>query len=245
MIQPKIKLEIMRHVADEYPKEACGVITQKSRVQKYHRIDNVHSEPEKHFSMDSLQYAEATDKGELVAVVHSHTGDGATTIPSAHDLCICDEMGVSWVIVSWPEGDMRIIEPQKRPLIGRPWDLGSYDCWGLVMAWHELNSVKLNDFRKSYKWWEPEFGENLYQENYLKEGFIPTGKDPEPGDMVIMQLQAEVWNHAGIYVGENQILHHYSGRLSKLDIYSGWYQEHAVMVCRHKDLKEVVNYGIS
>lgn len=236
MISAKIKLEIMRHAQDVYPAECCGVITQKSRVQRYHRIDNIHDEPEKHFAMEPIQYAEATDSGELIAVVHSHTGDGATTLPSAHDTCMCDEMGVTWVIVSLPEGDMRMVEPAKRPLIGRPWALGSYDCWGLIMAWHKEQGVILNDFRKPYEWWKPEHGENLYQENYLKEGFVPTGKEPQPGDMIIMQLQAPVWNHAGIYVGDNQILHHAFGKLSRTDLYYGWYQEHTVMVCRHKEL---------
>ena len=237
MINAKIKLEIMCHAKDVYPNECCGVVTQKSRVQRYHRIDNVHSDPQNHFAMDEMQYAEIEDKNEIIAVVHSHTGDGATTLPSAHDTCMCDEMQVSWVIVSLPEGDMRIIEPQSRPLIGRPWALGSYDCWGLIMAWHKEQGVILNDFRKSYEWWKPEHGENLYQENYLKEGFIATGEPPKPGDMIIMQLSAPVWNHAGIYIGDNKILHHAFGKLSREDLYSGWYQEHTKMICRHKDLK--------
>lgn len=237
MIQPKIKMAIFEHANEVYPHECCGVVTQKGRVQKYHRIDNVHEDPENHFTMDSTQYVEAIDKGEMIAVVHSHTGDGASTMPSAHDACICDEMGVSWVIVSLPEGDLRIVEPEIRPLTGRPWSLGSYDCWGLVMAWHKEQGIELKDFRKPYEWWKPEYGENLYEDNYLSEGFVETGKDPEPGDMVIFQLSADVWNHAGIYMGNNQILHHTHGRLSCMDIYSGWYQEHAKMICRHKDLK--------
>lgn len=238
MISAKIKLEIMRHAQDVYPAECCGVVTQKSRVQRYHRIKNVHDDPENHFLMDADEYTEIEDGDhEIIAIVHSHTGDGATTLPSAHDTCMCDEMGVTWVIVSLPEGDMRMVEPATRPLIGRPWSLGSYDCWGLIMAWHKEQGVLLNDFRKPYEWWKPEYGENLYQENYLKEGFIPTGKEPELGDMIIMQLQAPVWNHAGIYLGNNQILHHAFGKLSRSDIYSGWYQDHTVMICRHKDLK--------
>ncbi|WBF80868.1 hypothetical protein DDONNNOJ_00045 [Citrobacter phage BSwS KMM3] len=133
MINAKIKLEIMRHANDVYPNECCGLVTQKSRVQKYHRIDNVSKEPEKHFEMDAEQYAEVEDGGaDIIAIVHSHTGEGATTIPSAHDLCMCDETGVSWVIVSIPEGDMRIIEPQSRPLIGRPGRLELMIVGGLL-----------------------------------------------------------------------------------------------------------------
>ena len=238
MINGKIKMAIFEHAKSVYPNECCGVVTQKGRVQKYWPVDNVHSEPEKGFQLDSVQYASIEGNADLttIAIVHSHTGDGATTLPSAHDLCVLNEMELPWVIVSLPEGDMRVVHPEAMPLIGRPWSLGSFDCWGLIMAWHKEQGVILNDFRKPYEWWKPEYGENLYQDNYIKEGFVETGKDPEPGDMVIMKLQAEVWNHAGIYLGNNQLLHHAFGKLSKTDIYSGWFQEHTVMVCRHKDL---------
>lgn len=237
MINAKVKIEIMRHANDAYPNECCGVVTQKSRVQRYHRIDNVHADPENHFEMDAQQYGDALECGELVSVVHSHTGDGATTLPSAHDTCVCNEMGVMWTIVSIPEGDMRFVQPSTLPLIGRPWALGSFDCWGLVMAYHKEHGVELNDFRKPYEWWKPEYGEDLYRANYLNEGFVPTNQEPKEGDMVIMQLQSPVWNHAGIYVGDNKILHHAFGKLSRTDLYSGWYQEHTTMICRHKDLK--------
>lgn len=238
MLTGKVKMAMFAHAQEVYPQECCGVVTQRGRAQKYRPIKNVHPDPVNHFEMDAAEYAEALDCGsDIIAIVHSHTGDGATTLPSAHDLCMCDETEVSWVIMSLPEGDMRIIEPQSRPLIGRPWALGSFDCWGLVMAWHKEKGVTLNDFRKPYEWWKPEYGENLYFDNWQKEGFVATNQEPQPGDMVIFQLSAAVWNHAGIYLGDNQLLHHMSGKLSKVDIYSGWYQEHAKLVCRHKDLK--------
>lgn len=237
MLTDKVKADIVQHVIDVYPQEACGVVTQKSRAQRYHRIDNVHRDPENHFEMDSEQYATIEAERKIIAIVHSHTGDGASTIPSAHDTCICNEMGIPWVIVSWPEGDMRIVEPESLPLTGRPWSIGSYDCYGLVMEWHKQHGIILTDYRLDFEWWNLEHGMSLYKDYYLSEGFVPTGQPPQVGDMIIMQLSAPTWNHAGIYVGDNQILHHMHSKLSSIDIYSGWYQEHTVMVCRHKDLK--------
>ncbi|QLF85288.1 minor tail protein [Salmonella virus STSR3] len=110
----------MRHTQEGFPLEICGVVTQKSRVQKYHRITNVHPDPENHFEMDASEYTQALDSGELIAVVHSHHGDGCTTLPSVADSAQCNEMGVAWVITSCPEGDLRIVQPERLPLIGRP-----------------------------------------------------------------------------------------------------------------------------
>ncbi|UCR74484.1 tail assembly protein [Klebsiella phage KL3] len=237
MIQPKIKMAIFEHAKEVYPHECAGLITQKGRVQKYHAIDNVAADPENQCVPDEKQYGEIMleNEGKVVAFVHSHTGDGATTIPSAHDVCMCNEFEIPFVIVSLPEGDLRVIEPTSTPLIGRPWSLGSYDCWGLIMSFHKLHGVELNDFRKPYEWWKE--GEDLYAENWQAEGFEEVYGPPRFGDMIIFQLQSPVWNHAGIYVGNNEIIHHLQGRLSSVDLYSGWYEEKTVLVCRHKDLK--------
>lgn len=241
MISGKIKKEIFDHAQEVYPHECAGLITQKGRVQKYHRIDNIADNPEEFCSPDPEQYGCVVyeNEGSVVAFVHSHTGDGATTLPSAHDSCMCNEFEIPFVIVSLPEGDMRIVEPKSLPLTGRPWSLGSYDCWGLVMAFHKIHGIELNDYRKSYKWWKS--GESLYQDNWEAEGFEAVNRDPEFGDMIIMRIQSDVWNHAGIYVGDNKILHHSEGRLSRVDIYSGWYESKMVMVCRHKDLKHDIS----
>lgn len=245
MLNAKIKLEVMRHAEQEYPRECCGVVTQKGRVQRYYRIDNVHDNPEEHFRMDATQYRDVMDLEEngeqIISIVHSHTGDGATTIPSPADTCFCNEMGVIWTIVSWPEGDMRFVEPKDSPLTGRPWSLGAYDCYGLMMDWHKTQGIALSDRRLPFEWWKPEYSENLYQDHYEEEGFVPTGKqDPEPGDMVIMMLGQNVnkWNHAGIYLGDNKILHHCFGRLSRVDLYNGWYRDHTVLIVRHKELPQ-------
>jgi cell wall-associated NlpC family hydrolase len=35
--------------------------------------------------------------------------------------------------------------------------------------------------------------------------------DPQPGDVVIMQVQANKWNHAGVLLEGNMLLHHLYG----------------------------------
>ena len=137
---------------------------------------------------------------------------------------------------------MRIIEPTSRPLTGRPWALGAYDCYGLIMAFHERYGIKLTDRRVNYEWWKDEFDGNFYHDCWQEDGFIEREGDPVPGDVVIFQLKANKWNHAGIFIGNNNIIHHPFGKLSRRDIYSGWYQQHKVFICRHKELPENVEY---
>ncbi|WP_038901216.1 Mov34/MPN/PAD-1 family protein, partial [Yersinia pestis] len=68
------------------------------------------------------------------AIVHSHPD--ATTQPSELDMAQCDNNELPWHIVSWPEGDLRTIQPRgDLPLVGREFVLGHTDCWGLIMSY--------------------------------------------------------------------------------------------------------------
>lgn len=243
MLTPKCKLEIFRHANEVYPQECCGVVTQKGMAQKYHRITNVSKTPEQSFILDAMEFMEISDNENVVYVVHSHTGDGATTRPSAADICSCNECELPYVIVSIPEGDLRIIQPEKMPLTGRPWGLGSFDCWGLVMEFHKLHGVKLNDYRVDYQWWTNEHLDNIYDDNWELEGFeLVRGDDIPVGSMIMMQIQSEKTNHAAIYIGDNKILHHLYGKMSKVDLYGDYYRERTVRIVRHKDLPEDAGY---
>lgn len=240
MLTPKVKLEIFRHANEVYPHECCGVVTQKGMAQKYHRVTNVSKTPEQSFILDPVEFVEISDNEKVVYVVHSHTGDGATTRPSAADICSCNECELPYVIVSIPEGDLRIVQPEKMPLAGRPWGLGSFDCWGLIMAYHGLHGVELSDYRVDYQWWTNDYPDNIYDDNWVKEGFIES--DLVPGAMIMMQIQSEKTNHAGIYIGDNRFLHHLYGKISKVDLYGDYYRERTVRIVRHKDLPLEVSY---
>lgn len=42
---------IMAHAAAEYPRECCGVVAQKSRVERYFPCRNLAAEPTEHFHL--------------------------------------------------------------------------------------------------------------------------------------------------------------------------------------------------
>lgn len=73
-------------------------------------LQNTHTEPTEYFRISPEEYAAAEDAGEILFVVHSHPD--ATTQPSPIDEALCTESGLPWIIISWPEGDVRIIAPK-------------------------------------------------------------------------------------------------------------------------------------
>jgi proteasome lid subunit RPN8/RPN11 len=227
----KLLQAVMAHAEAEYPKEACGVIAQKSRVQRYFPCNNLAPEPNEQFHLDPQGYADAEEWGTVTAIVHSHPD--ATTQPSELDLAQCDATELAWHIVSWPDGDLRTIQPRgELPLIGRAFVLGHTDCWGLIMSYFKQeHDIELKDYRVDYPWWESG-GESLYLDNWYECGFREFDGPAQPGDMVIMQVSAPVANHAGILLEGNMLLHHLYGKLSQRVPYGGYWRERTIKLLR-------------
>lgn len=141
-------------------------------------------------------------------------------------------------IISWPEGDLRTIHPRgELPLLERPFVLGHYDCWGLVMSYfRQTHGIELHDYRVDYPWWEKEYPDNFYQDCWYECGFREFDGPPQPGDMVIMQVQADKWNHAGILLEGNMLLHHLYGHLSKRVPYGGYWLDRTMKIIRYHSL---------
>lgn len=228
---------IMSHAAAEYPRECCGLVVQKSRVERYFPCRNLAAQPTEQFHLSPEDYAAAEDWGTVTGIVHSHPD--ATPQPSNLDKAQCDATELPWHIVSWPEGDLQTIQPRgDLPLIGRPFVLGHTDCWGLVMSYfRQEHCIELTDYRVDRHWWEDGQEGNFYQDCWYECGFREFDGEPRPGDMVIMQVQSKKWNHAGILLEGNMLLHHLYGHLSQRVPYGGYWRERTMKIVRYKGLK--------
>lgn len=227
---------ILAHAESAFPSECCGLVIQKGRVEKYIPCENRAAAPGEQFEIAPEDYAAAEDQGTVVAVVHSHPGDGATTQPSELDMVMCDATEVPWVIASWPEGDIRTITPRgDRPLTGRQFVLGHADCWTLLMDYFRTeHGITLPNYSVERHWWEQ--GENLYMDNWYECGFREFSGPPRPGDVIIMQVRSPVANHAGVLLEGNMLLHHVYGQLSQRVPYGGYYLDRTIKIVRHQEL---------
>ncbi len=223
---------IVAHAAEVYPAECCGVVAQKSRVERYFPCHNIAENPTEQFHLSPEDYIAAEEWGTVTGIVHSHPD--ATTQPSELDKAQCDAMAIPWHIVSYPEGDLRTVMPRgELPLVGRAFVLGHTDCWGLVMSYfRQTHGIVLNDYRVDYPWWESG-RENLYLDNWYECGFREFSGPPRSGDMVIMQVSAPVANHAGILLDDGMLLHHMYGMLSQRVPYGGYWKDRTVKIVRH------------
>jgi len=233
------------HAIAEYPRECCGVgIVFKGR-ELYVACENV-SPDGAQFTMSCDDFTAASDKGEVVAICHSHPN--MPPQPSQADLVECEAAGAyEWHIINVQAdadgnvfcGDMHSFKPTgyEAPLVGRHFFHGTLDCYTLVRDYYKReHGIEIPDFPREDSWWNK--GQNLYRENFIKAGFreLKEGEEVRPGDAFLMTMQSTVENHAAIYIGDNMILHHYWGRLSSRDPYLGYWRENTTVTLRHREL---------
>lgn len=221
------------HAQAMYPREACGLVVRVDGIEDFHACDNGAIDAAEHFVISAEAYAAAEDAGEIVAVFHSHPN--APCHPSEADRVACEASGLPWHIVGLPSGQWAECLPcgYRAPLEGRPFAHGVLDCYSLVRDWYqEVRGVTLPDFERRDNWWAN--GGNLYRDNFAAAGFHEVDlRDAQVGDMILMQVQSPVENHAAILLDGNVILHHLHGRLSCRETYAGYWRRVTRSVMRH------------
>ena len=233
-LPPTIKAQILQHAQAEQPKECCGLICVVKGRRRYFPCNNLAETPDEHFVLDPMDYANAEEQGEVVAIIHSHPITNPE--PSEADLVACEKTGVPWHIINPLTEQWGYCEPSgyELPYVGRVFVHGVVACYTLVRDWYAREyGIELRDYDRRDQWWN--HGYNLYLENFAKEGFseIPVA-DVQPGDLILMNLSSPVPNHAAIYLGDQLVLHHVQQRLSSRDVYGGYYGKITACALRHE-----------
>lgn len=226
----------LAHAADEFPREACGLLIVQKGRETYIPCRNIGVGTDQ-FVIHPEDYVRADRLGEIVGVFHSHPHLPAD--PSQADKVACEASGLPWFIVSYPSGQWHETQPSgyMAPLVGRAWAHGVLDCYSVIRDWYRAErGIDLPNFDRFDEWWKR--GQNLYLDNFGSVGFEALGavqsQDMEVGDVLLMQVASPVPNHAAIYLGDGLILHHLQGRLSSRDVYGGYWQKITTHILRHR-----------
>lgn len=231
-----------------YPNEACGVIVDVNGKAQFIGCENIHHEPSNNFTVDPLQYSKAADKGQVVAVWHTHIDKSAT--PSDEDKAGCNHSELPWYIhgITKNHEDVFVFDgpvflgPQEEVVEyeGRPYLFGIHDCFTLAVDYYRREygiEIICPDFTREEK--IDYIRNNTFVKNYKQMGFVQVFdelENPKVGDVFLMQLaDKENPDHIAVYIGNELILHHLIGRLSRRDVFGGYWYKHAIIHLRHED----------
>ena len=234
MINDKLKSAILAHAEQCKPQESCGFVIFDGGQNRYIPCENVAADPIRYFEIVPEAFIAAEEAGKIVALVHSHpdSGDerGLPYLSTADRECQIRSAVDFWLVCG---GEIRIFR-NIPPLLGRTFENNKQDCRNIILDCYMLAGAELPD--KSvydFDWFKRE---NLYEEGLARCGFEKLAHDepPQTGDVILIQVGAEVANHAGVYLGDQLLLHHSEGRLSARVPYDGFWLKQTHSIWRFK-----------
>jgi cell wall-associated NlpC family hydrolase len=221
------------HAKETYPLEASGLWVQKSdgavAFRPYGRGGAGG------FRISPGEWLEAERLGAIKGIFHSHPD--APPVPSPADAAAMDAWGLPWVIMSVPSMEVAEHVPAERkprPLLGRTFEYGGDDCFGLIRGYYRRLGIALPDFARA-PGWETQ-GLSLYLDNYERCGFTLVEDSPRAHDVLLMQVHSPVPNHGAVYLGDGMMLHHLGARLSAKAVYGDFWRKATTHILRHGDL---------
>jgi proteasome lid subunit RPN8/RPN11 len=218
-----MKTQILNHAKQCGLAECCGFVIDN---KTYLPCKNISPTSTETFEIAPDDWIQAELQGEITAVVHSHP-DGLPILSQA-DQFYQKQTGLPW----WLVCDNKIHKFRYiKPLLGREFKHGETDCLTLVRDAYMLTGIDLPDYVRQDDWWHN--GQNLYLDLLPKNDFEQV-RDIQEGDVILVCLGSTTPNHAAIYIGNQFILHHCPKRLSKRDLYSGFWRNYTHSIWRHK-----------
>ena len=100
--------DIFNHAEQEAPRECCGLVIEENDNEKYIPLENI-STNENEFMIDPKTFVKYQLISKIKYVVHSHYGQDCQ--PSEADIIQCREVGIPYLIVSYPDKEYTILQP--------------------------------------------------------------------------------------------------------------------------------------
>jgi proteasome lid subunit RPN8/RPN11 len=225
--------DIEKHFESEYPREGCGVIGVVKGKKRWFPCKNV-AEGEDDFVMCSEDWFRVRQQADIIAIVHSHPD--SSNEASQADINNCNALQIPYWIFSYPDMNVNIIEPEtlQTTLIGREYEFGVRDCFEAARDWLIEKADITIPLRAPFEddWWEKDL--DYFTEERIKEWGLVKVNDAKEHDILVFQVEANVSNHCGVYLGNDIFFHHAVNRLSCRESLYPFWAKHIVGIYRYE-----------
>ena len=212
--------------ADGYaPQEICGAIADiHDKGRRFFAIDNIAENPEETFEMNPKGWQALAADGEIVAVVHSHP-NGEPFLSGA-DRQMQIQTGLPWILAVGGRLKQFRCCPHLR---GRVFEYGKADCGALIRDAFMLMGIDLPDHTRGDI--DDDAEHEYLRKHFERVGFVRVSDGLCGGDVILTSYGGHA-NHAALYLGDGQILHHAYNQLSRREPFNQWWSERIDSVWR-------------
>ena len=219
------KIDILKHAKEAAAHESCGFVVVSGRKQSYKTCTNVAVLPQDAFEIDAADWVDVD--GDVIAIVHSHPRNEPYL--SGADRKAQQQSGLTWALVTSSDVKLFRFAPLLR---GRKFDYGTADCFTLIRDAFMLCGIDFRDHPRTDI--DCDAHACSFEQNLPDGGFIRIHDGLQAGD-VVLTAQNGVANHAALYLGGGEIVHHVLDHLSRVEPYGKYWQRMTHSVWRHSD----------
>ncbi|SSY80295.1 C40 family peptidase [Alysiella crassa] len=218
---------ILKIAEKSKPHEMCGFIVCNKTGYSFFLCFNVATNPAETFDISVDDVIRANAIGEVVAVVHSHPNGEPFLSGADRQAQVATDL--PWILAS--SGSLKLFQPVPH-LRGREFIYDKSDCCRLIQDAYHLCGLDLPDCERLGldEDIEAQTLLNYFQYNHEFNQVY----DWQAGDIILTQSGKHTPEHALLYLGNGEILHHAHNHLSRLDFYSDYWQKHTHSVWRHQ-----------
>lgn len=220
-----IEQQISSHAQRCYPNECCGLIVDGAYIP----CNNVADKPTETFRISHNEWQPAD------VVVHSHP-QGQRYLSGADRAAQHKTRCDWWLAVATDKNanNWDLIKYRYAPLLrGRTFEYGTQDCYGLLEDAYMLCGIELMAYERKGE--AQEIADNAFIVNFPKSGFYQVDMaDMQQGDVILTSIRGNA-NHASIYLGSEEVLHHPYGGLSRREGFCEVWHKTMHSVWRHKE----------
>lgn len=206
--------------------EVCGVVirTQDFRTH-FLPMENVSENSKETFEISQKDWVDAESIGEIVAIVHSHP-NGEPFLSGA-DRQMQIQTGLPWILAVGRRLKQFRCCPHLR---GRVFDYGKADCGALIRDAFMLMGIDLPDHTRGDI--DDDAEHEYLRKHFERVGFVRVSDGLRGGDVILTSYGGHA-NHAALYLGDGQILHHAYNQLSRREPFNQWWSERVHSVWRY------------
>lgn len=221
---------IKKYALENINIESCGLILQNQKEIFIYPSINISLEKDKFFTINPKDYLKASLLGNIIGIYHSHTENGSLDF-SQTDIKNAKNHGLIYVLYCIKTNSFKIYDGSQESIykdyLNIPFEIGKNDCYELIKNYYK-NELKINlpNLSRDKNWYEnnnqrfllefqSQFHKFLKETNILQKNAI----------LLFKYKHKEYPHHLGVYLDNNEFLHHPQNKFSTINIYDKIYQK--------------------